>query len=103
MKDVERRRAGRGWGDFWSLAKPFWTSEESPRAWALLLAIVGLAGFIVYLSVVLNDWYRMFWDSAQNADGPLFMRLILKYVESRPWTNRPRPPSTRSSSSACRA
>lgn len=63
----------------WQLAKPYWQSEEKLRAWALLVAIVAISLFIVYLSVVLNDWNRQFFNAVEKKDYNEFFALLLRF------------------------
>lgn len=64
---------------FWSLAKPFWVSEEKWPAIGLLVVIISLTLGVVYLNVQFNTWYREFYDAMQNLDQPAFWRLIKKF------------------------
>lgn len=64
---------------FWSLAKPFWVSDEKWRGLTLLLVIISLTLGIVYLHVLLNTWYNDFYDALQNYKQPDFWRLIKKF------------------------
>ncbi len=63
----------------WQLAKPYWQSEEKLRAWSLLVAIVSISLFIVYLSVVLNDWNRQFFNAIQEKDSQAFFSLLVRF------------------------
>ena len=44
----------------WSLAYPYWTSEERWIARGLLIASVGLTLFMVYMEVLFNDLQKDF-------------------------------------------
>lgn len=63
----------------WQLAKPYWQSEEKLRAWTLLLTIIAISLFIVYLSVVLNDWNRQFFNAIEKKDYSEFFVLLLRF------------------------
>lgn len=63
----------------WQLAKPYWQSEEKLRAWSLLLTIIAISLFIVYLSVVLNDWNRQFFNAIEKKDYGEFSALLLRF------------------------
>lgn len=73
------RAAGRFAKRTWTLAAPYWRSEERWRARVLLAAIVILTLALVFLSVLYNDWNRDFGEAIQNKDvnsfGPLLVRF----------------------------
>jgi putative ATP-binding cassette transporter len=54
------------------LALPYWRSEEWPRAWALLVAVIGLSLGQVWLAVRLNDWRGDFFNALQDLDSRRF-------------------------------
>jgi vitamin B12/bleomycin/antimicrobial peptide transport system ATP-binding/permease protein len=64
-------------GRVWSLAAPYWRSDERRLAWGLLVAIVGLTLGMVYLNVVFNDWYRTFYNALEQRDVDTFWRQML--------------------------
>jgi vitamin B12/bleomycin/antimicrobial peptide transport system ATP-binding/permease protein len=70
--DMERRRRGRWLRDFWALAKPYWISDEKGSAWAHLVVIFAGKSCFVYLNVIMNTWYKEFWDAGANADRVAF-------------------------------
>jgi putative ATP-binding cassette transporter len=63
----------------WSLAAPYYRSDQRLTAWALLVAIVVLTLGSVYLSVLFNTWNRDFYDALQERDVVAFWRLILYF------------------------
>jgi len=63
----------------WSLAAPYWRSDERLTAWALLVTIVALTLGIVYLSVQFNDWYRQFYNALEQRDFEAFKWLLLYF------------------------
>ena len=67
-------------GNFWRLSKPFWVSEEKWRAIALLIFVIGLNLSIVYMSVLFNDWSRVFYDSLQKLDQVTFWRELKHFA-----------------------
>jgi putative ATP-binding cassette transporter len=67
-------------GEFRALAAPYWSSEERWPARGLLLVVVGLSLGQVYLLVLLNTWYQLFYDALQNLDQAAFGRLILRFA-----------------------
>jgi putative ATP-binding cassette transporter len=62
--------------DAWSIAKPYWTSEEKWSAWGLLLAVVAFNLGTVCTSVGINAWNRGFYNALQAFDrGEIFRQL----------------------------
>ncbi len=66
--------------DFWTLAAPYWSSEERWAARGLLFVVVSLSLGQVYLLVLLNTWNREFFDALQQFDYDAFLRLCLRYM-----------------------
>jgi putative ATP-binding cassette transporter len=66
--------------DFWTLAAPYWSSEERWKARGLLLVVVSISLFQVYLLVQLNTWNRDFFDALQQFDQSAFMSLCLRFA-----------------------
>jgi len=56
----------------WSLAWPYWASEEKWSAAGLLAAVVALNLVSVWINVRLNRWYNDFYDALQNYNWPRF-------------------------------
>ena len=67
-------------GNFWRLSKPFWASEEKWLAIALLVFVISLNLGIVYMSVLFNDWNRVFYDALQKLDQVTFWREIKHFA-----------------------
>src|SRR5471030_595396 len=68
------------WGAVWQLIKPYWRSEEKWRAWGMLATIVILSLATVYISVLLNEWNRVFYDALQNRNYPVFKAQLWKFT-----------------------
>ena len=64
----------------WALTLPYFRSEERYKAWLLLAVIVALNLGMVYLSVVLNDWHRLFYDALQEKNASAFWQQIGRFV-----------------------
>src|SRR6516164_26912 len=64
----------------WALAGPYWSSEERWRARMLLAACVALTLAMVFLTVLYNDWNRLFFEAIQNKDFESFGPLLLRFV-----------------------
>src|SRR5712691_4511364 len=56
----------------WSLAWPYWTSDEKWSAGGLLAAVVALNLVYVWLTVRLNRWNNDFYNALQNYDWASF-------------------------------
>ncbi len=56
----------------WSLAWPYWKSDEKWAARGLLAAVVALNLVAVWINVRLNLWNRDFYDALQQYDWPKF-------------------------------
>jgi putative ATP-binding cassette transporter len=67
------------WRAVWQLIKPYWHSAEKWRAWAMLLAIILLSLATVYISVLLNEWNRVFYDALENKNFPVFKTQLLHF------------------------
>ncbi|WP_426149793.1 ABC transporter ATP-binding protein/permease [Pseudomonas sp. DC3000-4b1] len=63
----------------WAMTVPYWRSEEKGKAWLLLVAVIGLSLFSVAISVLLNNWYRDFYNALQQKDTEAFSHLILYF------------------------
>ncbi|SQG00389.1 ABC transporter ATP-binding protein [Paucimonas lemoignei] len=63
----------------WKLITPYWRSEEKRLAWILLLAVIALSLFSVGISVVLNSWYRDFYNALEKKDLAAFTQSILYF------------------------
>ena len=61
------------------LAAPYFRSEERWRARGMLAAIVALNLGSVYMAVLFNDWYRLFYDGLQNKDQAVFWTQISRF------------------------
>src|SRR5262245_33886589 len=62
--------------DAWSLAGPYWQSQERGRAWALLVAVVGLNLGLVGITVLLTYWQRAFYNALEAKDWAGFIALL---------------------------
>ncbi|MGO8952788.1 MAG: ABC transporter ATP-binding protein/permease [Rhodomicrobium sp.] len=64
---------------FWVLCGPYWRSEERWKSGAILFAVVALNLGSVYITVLINLWYALFYDALQNKDFPAFSYQILRF------------------------
>lgn len=57
--------------------KSFFLSKEYRiYAWLVLLFLIGISIGQVYMSVLFNDWYKVFYDSLQAKDYTIFVHQI---------------------------
>lgn len=66
--------------DTWRLIKPYWTSEERFTAWILLAAVIALTLAMVYMNVLFNDWYNLFYNALQEKDKAAFWKLMGRFA-----------------------
>jgi putative ATP-binding cassette transporter len=66
--------------DFWSLARPYWSSEERWPARGLLAIVVALSLFQVFLLVQFNGWYKDFFDALQEYRQADFLPLVGRFA-----------------------
>lgn len=60
-------------GDLWSLAAPYFRSEDRWRARSLFGAVIAINLFIVYLDVQFNFWYARFYNALERKDWNAFV------------------------------
>lgn len=65
--------------DLWALTRPYWFSEERWAARGLLAVILTMNLGMVYLSVLFNEWYRIFYDALEARDMPAFWHQIGRF------------------------
>ncbi len=68
---------GQFWSRVWHLVVPYWRSEEKGKAWLLLLSVIALSLFNVAVSVIINRWYRDFYNALEKKDLAAFTQLML--------------------------
>jgi len=69
----------RFWRDFWTLFRPYWSSEEKAAAWLLLLVIVVLTLASVYMDVLFNRWYNLFYNALQEKNTHAFFHQMWRF------------------------
>jgi len=63
----------------WRIAAPYWQSEERWSAYGLLAAVIGLSLGIVYLNVLITEWYNGFYDALQHYEEATFWSAMLRF------------------------
>ena len=64
----------------WALSKPYFSSEHKWQARGLLAAIVALNLGLVYMSVLFNDWNKLFYDSLQDKNAAVFWQQLGRFT-----------------------
>ena len=64
----------------WSLAHPYWSSDEKRIAWLLLGFVVGLNYLIVEVAVLYSNWNRDFFNLMQNEEWHNFWNMLGQFV-----------------------
>ena len=65
--------------DLWTLTRPYWGSEERWTAWLLLGVIVAMNMGLIYLSVVINQWQRLFFNALQARDHAEYVHQFIRF------------------------
>jgi putative ATP-binding cassette transporter len=65
--------------DLWALLRPYWRSEERRVAWLLLIANIVLTLAMVYMTVLFNQWYNLFYNALQDKAQDEFFRQIGRF------------------------
>jgi putative ATP-binding cassette transporter len=65
--------------DLWTLARPYWFSEDRWPARGLLAVIIGMNLGLVFLNVVFNQWNNLFYNALQNKDFDAFLHQLLRF------------------------
>lgn len=63
-----------------ALAAPYFRSEDRWKARAMLVGVVLLNLGTVYVTVLINDWSRVFYDALQNKDQAVFWTQLLRFT-----------------------
>ncbi|MEX2648681.1 MAG: ABC transporter ATP-binding protein/permease [Alphaproteobacteria bacterium] len=66
--------------DVWSLTWPYWFSEERWSARALLVLVVALNLGLVYISVLFNEWYNLFYNALQDRAEDAYYHQLLRFL-----------------------
>jgi vitamin B12/bleomycin/antimicrobial peptide transport system ATP-binding/permease protein len=65
--------------DLLALLRPYWTSEERRIAWLLLIANIVLTLAMVYMTVLFNQWYNLFYNTLQDKAQAEFFHQIGRF------------------------
>ena len=76
------RRLSGFFDDFWSIARPYWQSEERWPARGLLALVVFLNLALVGMSVLLSYWNREFFNALQEKRADAFWQLLFWWQDT---------------------
>lgn len=63
----------------WALIRPYWFSEDRWPGRGLLLLVVALTLASVYVTVMLAEWNRLFFDAIQAKNYSAFLHLLVRF------------------------
>lgn len=63
-----------------SILLPYWQNEERIFAWTTAAALILLSLLAVATALIINEWYRYFYDAIQEGDIKKFYLLILTFI-----------------------
>jgi putative ATP-binding cassette transporter len=63
----------------WALVRPYWFSEDRWPGRGLLFLVVGLNLASVYITVLLAEWNRLFFNALQELNYPAFLHLLVRF------------------------
>src|SRR5688572_1568705 len=66
--------------DAWTIAGPYWFSEDRWAGRGLLVSVIGLNLGIVFINVLLNKWNNAFYNSLQDKDYAVFVTQLFKFT-----------------------
>ena len=66
--------------DMWSLAKPYWSSEDRWAAWGLLGIVVAMNLGLVFIDVLINRWSNVFYNSLQDKNYDVFIQQLFRFT-----------------------
>ena len=64
---------------FRDLAKGYWKSDQKLKAGGILAAVIAMNLASVFLTVLINNWYKEFWDVLQSYQFDSFWPLVGKF------------------------
>ena len=63
----------------WRITAPYWKSEERWSAYGLLAVVVSLSLGLVYINVLITEWYNGFYDALQHYNETAFWADMLRF------------------------
>ena len=66
--------------DAWTIARPYWFSEDKWAGRGLLVAVIALNLGIVAINVMLNKWNNAFYNSLQDKNYEIFLQQLFRFT-----------------------
>jgi putative ATP-binding cassette transporter len=66
--------------DAWTIARPYWFSEDRWAGRGLLVAVIALNLGIVAINVMLNKWNNAFYNSLQDKNYDVFLQQLFRFT-----------------------
>jgi putative ATP-binding cassette transporter len=66
--------------DAWTIARPYWFSEDKWAGRGLLVAVITLNLGIVAINVMLNKWNNAFYNSLQDKNYEIFLQQLFRFT-----------------------
>jgi putative ATP-binding cassette transporter len=66
--------------DAWTIARPYWFSEDKWAGRGLLVAVIALNLGIVGINVMLNKWNNAFYNSLQDKNYDVFLQQLFRFT-----------------------
>jgi len=64
----------------WALTRPYFSSDQKWKARLLLGSIVALNLALVYMAVLFNEWYKLFYDALQDKNEQVFWTQMTRFA-----------------------
>jgi putative ATP-binding cassette transporter len=66
--------------DAWTIARPYWFSEDKWAGRGLLVTVIALNLGIVAINVMLNKWNNAFYNSLQDKNYEIFVQQLFRFT-----------------------
>ncbi len=66
--------------DAWTIARPYWFSDDRWAGRGLLVAVIALNLGIVAINVMLNKWNNAFYNSLQDKNYDIFLQQLFRFT-----------------------
>ncbi|MBP2625863.1 MAG: putative transporter [Firmicutes bacterium] len=66
--------------ELWGVVRPFWRSKEGWAAGAMLLCALALIVFRLYVSVLFNEWQKLFFNAIQLMNAAECTHQLFRFV-----------------------
>ncbi|MEY3182447.1 MAG: hypothetical protein RLZ35_432 [Pseudomonadota bacterium] len=65
---------------FWRETRQWFFSDEKKLAWTGIVALIIMSFFSVYVSVLMNDWSKNFFNAISDKDKSAFLKQVIIYI-----------------------